>query len=247
MRVRDLITLAAAACALLLLITGCGSSASSSSTSAAGTTSAASATPADTTSAASTSATSSSASSTTTASSTLGGPAIGFEGVPLEHGPALGAPTSQPGTVDGIQCKPGEQLVYHIHAHLAVFDNGVLYAIPPGVGIPQSRVEQSQYGPVAAGGRCYFWLHTHTSDGVIHVESPLRKIFTLGDFFDVWRQPLSAVRIAGLHGKVSAFVNGKPWTKSPRSIPLLAHADIQLEIGEPIPPLVTVNWKATDL
>jgi hypothetical protein len=250
MRVRDLITLAAAVGALLLLNTGCGSSSSGASSSragASGTTSASSTTASATTSAAHTTATSSSASSTTTASSTFGGPPVGFEGVPLEHGPVLGGQTSQPGTVDGIQCKPGEQLVYHIHSHLAVFDNGILYALPPGIGIPQARVEESQYGPVAAGGSCYFWLHTHTSDGVIHVESPQRTIFTLGDFFDVWRQPLTAHRIAGLHGKVSAFVNGKPWTKNPRSIPLLSHADIQLEIGEPIPPLVTVNWKRTDL
>jgi hypothetical protein len=32
-----------------------------------------------------------------------------------------------------------------------------------------------------------------------------------------------------------------------RAIPLLPHADIQLEIGEPIPPIVTVNWKKTGL
>jgi hypothetical protein len=236
MRTRDLITLAAAVCALLLLVTGCGSSSSSSSASATATTSTASPT-----------ATSSAASTTTTATSTLGGPQIGFEGVPLEHGPALGAATTQPGTIDGVQCKPGEQLVYHIHTHLAVFDNGVLYALPPGVGIPNAQVEQSQYGPVAVGGKCYFWLHTHTSDGVIHVESPLRAIFTLGDFFDVWRQPLTGDRIAGLHGKVSAFVDGKPWTKSPRSIPLLPHETIQLEIGQPIPPLVTINWSRTHL
>lgn len=173
---------------------------------------------------------------------------MGFEGVPLEQGPALAsAGTTRRATVDGIQCKPVEQLVYHIHAHLAVFDNGRLYALPAGVGIPGSQAAQTQYGPVAEGGQCYFWLHTHTSDGVIHIESPLRAIFTLGDFFDVWRQPLTGERIASLHGKVSAFVNGKPWRKSPRAIPLLPHAVIQLEIGEPIPPLVTVNWKKTSL
>ncbi len=241
MRTRDLITLAAAVCALLLLVTGCGSSSSTSSGSA----SSPSAT--GTTSAASTTATSSAASSTTTASSTLSGPAIGFEGIPLENGPVLGPQSTQPGTVDGVQCKPGEQLVYHIHAHLAVFDNGVLYALPPAIGIAEPQVEQSQYGPVAVAGKCFFWLHTHTFDGVIHIESPVRAIFTLGDFFDVWRQPLTGNRIASLHGKVTAFVNGKPWTKSPRSIPLLPHENIQLEIGQPIPPLVTVNWKATHL
>ena len=232
MRARDLITLTATVCALLLVLAGCGSG-SSTSSSGTGSAGAASSTQAAT-------------SSTTTSAS---GPKVGFEGVPLEQGPDLASPgTTKRATVDGIQCKPVEQLVYHIHAHLAVFDDGRLYALPSGVGIPGSQVEQSsQYGPVAVGGQCYFWLHTHTSDGVIHIESPLRGIFTLGDFFDVWRQPLTGQRIAGLHGKVSAFLNGKPWRKSPRAIPLLPHAVIQLEIGEPIPPLLTVNWKKTGL
>jgi hypothetical protein len=238
MRPRTLITLTATVCALLLAIAGCGSSSSNSSSSSSATSTASSAG----------TATSSAATSTATASSTTSGPQIGFEAVPLEQGPDLAsASTTQPTAVDGIQCKPSEQLAYHIHAHLAVFDNGRLYALPGGIGIPGSQDEQSQYGPVAVGGQCYFWLHTHTADGVIHIESPLRSIFTLGDFFDVWRQPLTADRIASLHGKVSAFVNGKPWHKSVRAIPLLPHADIQLEIGEPIPPIVTVNWKKTSL
>ncbi len=156
--------------------------------------------------------------------------------------------TTTPAAADGVQCKPGEQLAYHIHAHLAVFDNGTLYALPPGIGIPGSQVEESpQYGPVAVGGQCYFWLHTHTSDGIIHIESPERRIFTLGDFFGVWRQPLSADRVADLHGRITAFVNGKAWHKSPSAIPLLSHEDIQLEIGQPAPPLITINWKRTQL
>jgi hypothetical protein len=167
--------------------------------------------------------------------------------VALEHGPDLGPATTQPGTIDGIKCGASEQLVYHIHVHLAVFDNGTLYALPAGIGIPGSQSQQSQSGPVAEGGQCIFWLHTHTTDGVIHVESPLRAIFTLGDFFDVWRQPLSGSRVGSLHGSFTAFVNGKPWHKSLRSIPLLPHATIQLEAGQPAPPLVTIDWRVTGL
>ncbi|HZE03999.1 MAG TPA: hypothetical protein VE127_02175, partial [Solirubrobacteraceae bacterium] len=166
----------------------------------------------------------------------------------LEQGPQL-APASTTGTktVDGISCAANEQLVYHIHAHLAVFDNGSPRALPGGIGIPGSTMQQSNQGPVAAGGRCIYWLHTHTSDGIIHVESPTKRIYTLGDFFDIWRQPLSSDRIASLHGAVHALINGKQWTKSPRAIPLLPHADIQLEIGEPTPPIVKVNWSQTQL
>ena len=229
--------LAPAAVALLCAISvaACGSSNSTSSSSAAGT---------GTSGASSSTGTTSGATSTSTGSS----PQIGFEGVPLQQGPQL-APASTTGTgkVDGISCGPTEQLVYHIHAHLAVFKSGQAYTLPAGVGIPGSTAQETNQGPVASGGTCIYWLHTHTTDGVIHVESPSKAIYTLGDFFDEWHQPLSGQRIATLQGAVSAFVNGKPWKKSPRDIPLLPHADIQLEIGAPPPPIVTINWSQTQL
>jgi hypothetical protein len=128
-----------------------------------------------------------------------------------------------------------------------VFRNGAIYALPGGVGIPGSAIAQTPQGPVANGGSCIYWLHTHTSDGVIHIESPTKRIYNLGTFFDEWRQPLTADQVASLHGKIQAFVNGKSWKSSPRAIPLLPHEDIQLNIGEPTPPLVTVNWSSARL
>jgi hypothetical protein len=175
-------------------------------------------------------------------------PQIGFEAVPLEQGPQLAsASTTQTGPVNGIKCAPLEQLAYHIHAHLAVFDNGTLYQLPAGIGIPGSTAEQTNEGPIAAGGSCFYWLHTHTTDGIVHVESPTKRIYTLGDFFDIWHQPLSTHRVASLHGAITTFVNGKPWTKSPRAVPLLPHEDIQMEIGQPAPPIVTIDWSQTQL
>jgi hypothetical protein len=225
----------AVVCALALAACGSSNSSSSSSSSAA---------PAATGTSSAAGTGTSSASSSSSASQ----PAIGFEGVPLETGPAL-APASTTGTgkVDGISCGATEQLVYHIHAHLAVFKNGQAYTLPAGVGIPGSQAEQTNQGPIASGGSCIYWLHTHTTDGVIHIESPSKAIYTLGNFFDEWHQPLTGSQVAGLSGKVTAFVNGKPWKKSPRDIPLLPHEDIQLEIGEPTPPIVTINWSQTQL
>jgi hypothetical protein len=174
---------------------------------------------------------------------------IGYEGIPLEEGPAIApAGTTLPGTtVDGVRCAPVEQLAYHIHAHLAVFVNGRLYQLPAGIGIPGSVAQSTNYGPVAAGGKCFYWLHTHTADGVIHIESPTSRVYTLGDFFDEWHEPLSATQVGVVHGRINAFFNGKPWKHDLRSIPLLPHALIQLNIGEPTPPLVTVRWAGTGL
>jgi hypothetical protein len=233
-------------CTWAAALAACGSSATTSST---GTSSAA-----GTASASSSAAGTGSASSTAAAGTGTGttpaaaGPQVGFEAVPLEQGPPLApASTTGTGTVDGISCAPIEQLAYHIHAHLAVFKDGQLYQLPAGVGIPGSTAEQTQYGPIAAGGKCYYWLHTHTTDGVIHIESPTKTIYTLGDFFDEWHQPLTGSHVAGLSGAITAFVNGKQWKKSPRDIPLLPHEDIQLEIGQPAPPIVTTDWSKTQL
>ncbi|HEY3727531.1 MAG TPA: hypothetical protein VGL51_10180 [Solirubrobacteraceae bacterium] len=168
--------------------------------------------------------------------------------MPLEQGAPIGsASTTGTAKVNGISCGPTEQLAYHIHAHLVVFRNGAMRALPGGIGIPGSTVQQSSEGPVAAGGQCIYWLHTHTSDGVIHIESPTQRIYTLGDFFDEWRQPLSSDRVADVHGKITAFVNGKRWTHSLRGIPLIPHEDIQFDVGEPAPPLVDINWSQTGL
>ena len=188
------------------------------------------------------------ATGTSPSTASQSGPIIGFEGVPLQKGPEI-APASTTGTgkVNGITCGPTEQLVYHIHARLSVFRNGQAYVLPAGVGIPGSKAVDTNQGPIASGGTCIYWLHTHTTDGVIHIESPTKKIYTLGDFFDIWRQPLSGTQIGTLHGAVTAFFNGKPWKKSPRDIQLLPHADIQLQIGEPAPPMVKTDWSHTQL
>ena len=213
-----------------LLLAGCGSSNSSTST---------------------TQSSSASGSSTTTSSSSSGSSntqaQLGFEGIPIQSGAAVApASTTQTGTVNGIQCGSKEQLAYHIHAHLTVFDNGQARSIPGGIGIPGSQVEQSSAGPVAVGGQCIYWLHTHAPDGVIHIESPTKRVYSLGDFFDEWHQPLSATQVGDVKGKVSAIVNGKPWTKSTRAIPLDSHQVIQLNVGSPVP-FGTVNWSGTGL
>jgi uncharacterized protein YceK len=212
-----------------VLLAGCGSSNSSSST----------------TQSSSGSNTTSTSSSTTSAAKSQG--QLGFEGIPIQNGAAVApASTTQTGTVNGIQCGSKEELAYHIHAHLTVFDNGQARSIPGGIGIPGSQVVQTTQGPVASGGQCIYWLHTHAPDGVIHIESPTKRIYSLGDFFDEWHQPLSATQVGDVKGKVSAIVNGKAWSKSVRAIPLDSHQVVQLNVGSPVP-FETVNWSGTGL
>jgi hypothetical protein len=173
----------------------------------------------------------------------------GPEAVPLEQGPPLAAAsTTAPGTtVDGIHCAPIEQLAYHIHAHLQVYVGGLPRSLPAAIGMIDPVYEKTPYGRFYGARGCYYWLHTHASDGIIHIESPTQRIYTLGEFFNEWRQPLSSTRVASAAGRVTAVVNGRRWTKSPRAIPLRPHATIELAVGEPIPPFHKVDWAATEL
>jgi len=42
---------------------------------------------------------------------------------------------------------------------------------------------------------CLYWLHTHVADGIIHIETPGERSFTLGEFFDIWNQPLVRTKL----------------------------------------------------
>jgi hypothetical protein len=140
-------------------------------------------------------------------------------------------------TIDGIQCQAGEQLVYHIHAHLAIYVNGTARVIPEGVGIMPPRTEQSSSeGPFVTGGSCDYWLHAHTADGIIHVESPTQHIYTLGNWFDIWGIPLDSSHVGPATGTVIAYVNGQRYSGDLRAIPLNAHDLIQLDVNKDVAP-----------
>ena len=139
--------------------------------------------------------------------------------------------------VNGISCDALESTIFHIHVHLAIFVDGQEQLVPLGVGIGQPwQVEDSAEGPFVTDGSCFYWIHTHTGDGVVHIESPARRRFTLGDFFAIWQLPLSASQVGPVQGQVMAYVNGQRDPTNPPDIPLLPHARIQLDIGGDVPP-----------
>jgi hypothetical protein len=140
-------------------------------------------------------------------------------------------------TIDGIPCETTERVTYHVHAHLAVFVDGQPKVVPYGIGIAAPRqVQNSSEGPFVGAGGCFYWLHTHTEDGVIHVEAPVPMDFTLGQFFDVWQQPLSDNQVGPAKGTVEAYLNGQAYQGDVRQISLAAHNVIQLDVGGGVPP-----------
>jgi hypothetical protein len=161
---------------------------------------------------------------------------LGPEGVPIPNAPQLAQPSAATPTspVDGIRCLGSEQLLFHVHAHLTIYVNGAARRVPGGIGIVNPQVSQTAVGAYAGAGNCFYWLHTHAADGIIHIESPVKRTFTLGDFFDVWGQRLSGRQVGSATGPVTAIYNGRAYEGSPRDIPLAAHAQIQLEVGRPL-------------
>jgi hypothetical protein len=169
---------------------------------------------------------------------------LGPELVPIPDAPPLAPAGSEavPGKpVDGIRCERNARLVFHTHAHLALFVNGEPRAVPAGIGIwpplGPHNFRNGQFGVTAEN--CITWLSTRYADGIIHIESSVYRSFVLGDLFDVWGQPLARDRVGPERGAVTAIVNRRVWTGDPRSIPLVKHTRIQLQVGEP---LVAPMW-----
>jgi hypothetical protein len=162
--------------------------------------------------------------------------------IALVQGAQIGKATFEPGDtprggngqpVDGIEGASREMLSVHIHAHLALFFKGEQIGIPCGIGIVKPfRIENGFVG-IGSG---FYWLHTHDATGIIHIESPDARSYTLGNFFDIWGEPLSARGAAGLDGAVCAFVDGKLYVGDPRAIVFTAHRQITLEVGGPVVP-----------
>jgi hypothetical protein len=131
-----------------------------------------------------------------------------------------------PLTVDGIECNTSEQFLFHIHAHLSIYVNGQLMYIPPQIGIIPEK--------------CIYWLHTHDETGIIHIESPIKRDFTLGQFFDLWKRKLNNTQVFdSIFNEKSnlpqIYINGTkfPSDTNHRDIKIHAHDEIALIYGSP--------------
>lgn len=148
---------------------------------------------------------------------------------------ATPAPTSDQSslapTVDNVQCNGSEQLAYHIHAHLSIYISGKAVPVSESIGITST---------------CIYWLHTHDTSGVIHIESPTQKTYMLGNFLDLWQQQFSQLHYPTQLDQASGwqvYVDGKLVTGNFRTLPLKAHTLITLAYQSPgIKPDTVFNW-----
>ena len=111
--------------------------------------------------------------------------------------PAPSSPAASPSTGGGaeIGCDlGGHDDAYHIHSLVAMLQGGQVAYPPANIGI---------------NATCMYWVHTHTADGIVHVEAPAAVHPTLGDFLHIWEatypddQLLAAARAAVAAGEVT--------------------------------------------
>ena len=147
----------------------------------------------------------------------------------------------QGGAVDGIACENTAQ-TFHIHSHVTLFQNGAQVAIPLAIGL-MSPV-YSMGGNYANSGTCFYHLHTHDNSGIVHIENPTTTTYTLGEFFDIWGEPLSVSNVAGVSGPTLFYLGTSMFTGDPRTITLTNHEQITLEVGGPyvFPPFYTWTY-----
>ncbi len=132
--------------------------------------------------------------------------------------------------VDGVYCDTLEQTTYHYHALLAMYINGKAVPLASQIGIASD---------------CYYWLHTHDTSGVIHIESPNSHTYTLGNFLDEWSQRFSSLGYPTQLNSANwqVWVNGKVYNGDLHNIVLKAHEIITLAYNSPgVKPVTSYNW-----
>ncbi|BEP15258.1 hypothetical protein acdb102_35690 [Acidothermaceae bacterium B102] len=142
--------------------------------------------------------------------------------------PPWAVPTNTSAQVNlaGLTLLPNETLDRHDHVHLDIWVDGKKQTVPAYIGIAGG-----------ANSTGLSSLHTHDSSGVIHIESPSGRRFTLSQVFNEWNVLLSPTQIGSLKtgaGKtLTTYVNGKVLTTDPSKLELIAHQEIAIVYGTP--------------
>lgn len=133
--------------------------------------------------------------------------------------------------VDSIFCDQLEQTAVHYHALVYIYINGQQVQVPQGVGI-------------ASDGSCYYWMHTHDTTGVVHMEAPSGRDFTLGNFLDIW-----STHFSGYHNELSSadgwtvYIGSQKYNGDFHNIVLKSHMIVTLAYNSPgVKPNPIYSW-----
>ena len=116
---------------------------------------------------------------------------------------------------------PAEGTAVHIHQHLDLYVDGAKVPLPAGIGIDPAV----GFAP----------LHTHDASGVIHIESPAARGYTLGQFFAVWGVRFTPACLGGYCAagdrRLGVYVDGRPVHGDPTALTLASHQEIVVAFG----------------
>jgi hypothetical protein len=172
--------------------------------------------------------------SSSNSSTSASGESIDWSAIPhLQEGPPPW-PNDSDNLPDRLQPLGLSQLteegtVLHIHQHLDVWRNGEQVVLPAGIGIYDNSFITE--------------VHTHDESGIVHVESPTKKTFTLGQLFGQWGVKLTQHCLGSDCSGVSWWVNGVKQTGDPSALALAEHQVIVVSTGK-TPPTIrkTYSW-----
>jgi len=146
-------------------------------------------------------------------------------------------PQTDGAAIGSFNCVVNPPQTYHVHSHLSIILNNEALAIPQYVGAAPS-----------GSTHCFYPIHTHDSSGKIHVESTAAGTFTLGNLFDIWKQPLTNTDIAGISGlPIEIYVTeGGVVTKVEeadwKNIELKDHREVTIGVGTTITEIPNITW-----
>ncbi len=135
--------------------------------------------------------------------------------------------------VNNIACSSMEQLSYHVHAHLTMYINGQPAQLPAQIGI-------------APDASCLYWMHTHDTSGVLHIEAPQKTTYKFGTFLQLWHDRFGSLQYPAQLDSTNGwqvYVNGDPYTGNFADIPLDPHTLITMAYNSPdVKPDKLYNW-----
>ena len=116
---------------------------------------------------------------------------------------------------------PAEGTAVHLHQHLDLYVDGAKVPVLAGIGIDPAV----GFAP----------LHTHDASGVIHIESPTARGYTLGEFFAVWGVRFTPSCLGGDCAagdrRLRVYVDGAAYPGDPTTLLLASHQEIVVAFG----------------
>jgi hypothetical protein len=149
----------------------------------------------------------------------------------LGRGSAKGA-----GTPVTVGCDDARLAAVHYHAHLDLFYEGRRVPVPARAGVT---------------AKCAYWLHTEQPTGILHITAPASarsRLFTLGDFFTIWGEPLSSRQVATMRAgpgrQLKVWQDGRPYSGALQGLVLRPHTQVVIQVGPPFVSPPAYDWRS---